>query len=73
MYSNYGTVHYGQGVQKRIVSNADRIRGYTDEELVKFIWSGIETICPNNCHEDPERLCTVCILDWLKQEAVSDG
>ena len=32
-YSNIGTVQYGQGVQKRIITKADRIRSMTDEEL----------------------------------------
>lgn len=68
-YSNIGTVQYGQGVQKRIITNADRIRSMTDEELAQFIWDAMDMICPNNCYEDPERLCVVCILDYLKQEA----
>lgn len=53
-------------------SNADRIRSMTDEELAQFIWDAMDMICPNNCYEDPERLCAVCILDYLKQEATND-
>lgn len=54
-------------------TNADRIRAMSDEELAEFIGNfPMETICPNNCHEDPERDCAVCVLDWLKQE-VTDG
>lgn len=41
-YSNIGTVQYGQGVQKHIITNADRIRAMSDEELAKKI-SGIES------------------------------
>ena len=37
-YSNIGTAHYGQGVQKRIITNADRIRSMTDEELAEFLY-----------------------------------
>ena len=36
-YSNIGTAHYGQGVQKRIITNADRIRSMTDEELAEVL------------------------------------
>jgi hypothetical protein len=52
-----------------LFTNADRIRAMTNEELAEFIGHfPMETICPNNCHEDPERDCAVCVLDWLKQE-----
>jgi L-asparaginase II len=66
-YSNIGTVQYGQGVQKRIITNADRIRAMSDEELAKKI-SGIESFaltCGGGW--PPEKW-----LDWLKQE-VKDG
>ena len=36
-YSNIGTAQYGQGVQRRIITNADRIRSMTDEELAAFL------------------------------------
>lgn len=36
-YSNIGTAHYGQDVQKCIITNADRIRSMTDEELAEFL------------------------------------
>ena len=36
-YSNIGTAHYGQGVQKSIITNADRIRSMTDEELAEVL------------------------------------
>ena len=55
-YSNIGTAHYGQGVQKRIITNADRVRAMTDEELAEWIISITEDLTPN-------------WLDWLKQEA----
>ena len=63
MYSNIGTAQYGQGVQKRIITNADRIRSMTDEELAKKI-SGIESFaltCGGGW--PPEKW-----LDWLKKE-----
>jgi len=51
-------------------TNADRIRAMTDEKLAEFIGGDpMHDICPNNCHEDLDRLCKVCVLDWLRQEA----
>ena len=67
LYSNIGTAQYGQGVQKRITTNADRIRSMSDEELAKKI-SGIESFaltCGGGW--PPEKW-----LDWLRQE-VKDG
>lgn len=63
LYSNIGTAQYGQGVQKRITTNADRIRSMSDEELAKKI-SGIESFaltCGGGW--PPEKW-----LDWLRQE-----
>jgi len=63
LYSNIGTAQYGQGVQKRITTNADRIRSMSDEELAKKI-SGIESFaltCGGGW--PPEKW-----LDWMKQE-----
>ena len=39
IYSNIGSAQYGQGVQKRIITNADRIRAMTDEELAEYLYS----------------------------------
>ena len=55
-YSNLGTAQYGQGVQKRIVTNADKIRAMGDVELAEWIIS----ITEDN---------TEGWLDWLKEEA----
>ena len=50
-------------------TNADRIRAMTDEELAEFIGDDpMHDICPSDCFEDPDRLCKVCALAWLKQE-----
>jgi hypothetical protein len=49
-------------------TNADRIRAMTDEELAEFIGRDpMHDICPNNCNEDPDRPCKVCVLNWLKE------
>ena len=72
-FSNIGTAQYGQGVQKRIITNGDRIRSMSDEELAEFLdrWEMgdidySKTFCDlcegqYDCHDD-------CWLDWLKQE-----
>lgn len=71
-YSNIGTAQYGQGVQKRIATNADRIRSMTDEEFAKFFYD-TDTEIPwcDECrshHEEPNG-CEKCMVDWLKEEA----
>lgn len=74
-YSNIGTVQYGQGVQKRIITNADRIRAMTDEELAEFMADNVG--CDDcrffaACRSAPQdRACAEKWLDWLKQEADS--
>lgn len=56
--------------QKRI-TNADRIRAMTDEELAEFHG---EYSCPPNynwsggCERNRDEYCEKCWLDWLKQE-----
>lgn len=75
-YSNYGTAQYGQGVQKRIVTNADRIRDMTDEELARLFadencgYCRIHDFCfAKGCQID----CEDMWLDWLKQEVSTNG
>ena len=62
-YSNIGTAQYGQGVKYVAVTNADRIRAMSDEELAKKM-SGLESFaltCGGGW--PPEKW-----LEWLKQE-----
>lgn len=75
-YSNIGTAQYGQGVQKRIITNADRIRAMSDEELVAWFYSGDfpwcvyeEDVVPCTYEDIPCHPCDRCLLDWLKKEA----
>jgi hypothetical protein len=79
-FSNIGTTHYGQGVQKRIITNADRIRAMSDEELAKWL-ERIRMCCSTDlcgrkcpfrevCYSNAEAPKET--LDWLKQEA-TDG
>lgn len=70
-YSNIGTAHYGQGVQKRIITNADRIRAMTDEELAELWWERVDCgECP--VHRDCRMTgqdCKKLALGWLQEEA----
>lgn len=57
-----------------IITNADRVRAMTDEELAKWI----ESLEPNKCPSDDwfDRCetwtCKGCFLNWLKKEANDD-
>lgn len=55
------------------MTNADRIRAMTDEELVEEVFGEhIKTCaCPPNDGECQDA-CEKCWLDWLKEEA-QDG
>ena len=60
----------GEVLEPKPITNYDRVHAMNAEGLAEFIGHfPMETICPNNCHEDPERDCAVCVLDWLRQEA----
>lgn len=68
-YSNIGTAQYGQGVQKRIITNADRIRAMTDEELAELLRDTQCNACAwqgNDCDYAGE--CKAEKLEMLKQE-----
>ena len=70
-YSNIGTVQYSQGVQKRIITNADRIRSMSDEELAELWWERVDCgECP--VHRDCRMTgqdCKKLALGWLQEEA----
>jgi len=62
--------HDGRMYKPTIMTNADRIRAMTDEELAFFFFHyGDCTIIekPENCTSS--KSCVDCWLDWLKQEA----
>ena len=63
-------------IQRKPITNADRIRAATDEDLAVVIawpylasppWCSEHTTCPY-ISEDPTP-CDKCALEWLKQEA----
>ena len=55
------------------VTNADKIRAMSDEELAKFLH---EPFCDNRTHEECTisycGVCDQCVLDWLL-EPVEEG
>lgn len=78
-YSGRPTVRHDSCMawKTTIVTNADRIRHMTDEEMARWIdefWSA--AWCPDDPPVDPETKdclmhdgnCELCILDWLKQD-----
>lgn len=51
------------------ITNADRIRSMTDEELAEVLFgSCIEHMGVEECSH-PEEACKSCVLDWLKAES----
>lgn len=65
-YSNIGTAKYEQGVQKRIATNADRIRAMTDADLATFI-SKVKIDGLLRLYELPTT--AIDWREWLEQEA----
>ncbi len=62
------------------MTNGDKIRSMTDEELAHFILIHTDCVllssCPayNNCAEyNNEKACAETILEWIKQECKNDG
>lgn len=54
------------------MTNADRIRAMSDEELAKFLddCNSHGCVCPAR---DCRATCHECIVDWLKQPAEVDN
>ena len=75
-YSNIGTAQYGQGVQKRIATNADRIRSMSDEELAELIFDCVACDdCPvgsKKCKREFVK-CKDAALCWMKQESTNES
>lgn len=63
------------GFVPKTMTNADRIRSMTDEELAEFIEGAM---CPPQCcvkrvYECQKNECVPCWLAWLKEEVKHDG
>lgn len=60
------------GAEMRVgtdMTNADRIRAMTDEELADFLEKGCEHIAPSENCTLPYYSCVKCWLNWLKEDA----
>lgn len=57
------------GNQFKPMTNADRIRSMTDEELATWIAERKETCPPIKFYGCSFKTCGECWLDWLKEEA----
>ena len=59
-----------------IVTNADRIRAMTDEELAELVCDHVCMLCPiEGCEgriEEGRKKCKQHWLDWLKREVDND-
>ena len=58
-----------------IITNADRLRAMSDEELAEFIsnWSYTNACkCEEQSYADCNLKCEECVLDWLQQPAEED-
>ena len=62
LHSNLGTAQQGQGVKKQVITNADKLRAMSDEELALEMMA--KGGCPHDC-EEPEDMDTDCRLCWL--------
>ena len=50
-------------------TNADRIRGMSDEELADMLKIGYALWCDASCLDNGMKgTCKDCILEWLKKE-----
>lgn len=64
---------HGTGQKEVPMTNADRIRAMSDEELATTIhairlgWKGLW--CDFHCENEGDDGCDKCIEDWLKQPA----
>ena len=63
LHNNLGTAQQGQGVQRAVITHADRIRAMSDEELADWVW-GAETAGRAFGPRGKKAW-----LGWLKQEA----
>lgn len=65
----------GSHYKPKPITNADRIRAMTDEELARWIATTADDNCPDTAHERYcDNRCGECWLDWLKSQVeVQDG
>ena len=54
------------------MTNADRVRSMTDEELAELIDRETDSCAPTGDCEKMSRDCKACWLEWLQQPAEDD-
>ena len=54
------------------LTNGDRIRAMSDEELAKAFSDTILCVPEGRCRGNPKTSCYECWLNWLKQPAKED-
>ena len=69
----------GRRYKPPVITNADRIRSMSDEELAVWFYSGDfpwcvyeEDVVPCTYEDIPAHPCDRCLLDWLLQEVDDD-
>ena len=68
-----GKCHYkGECGHKAPLTNADRIRAMSDEELAELIDRETDSCAPTGDCERMSRDCKACWLEWLQQPAEED-
>lgn len=62
---------FNQAVEDKPMTNADRIRAMSDEELENFInrFDICNVRSREECMKSYRAVCSVCVLDWLQQPA----
>lgn len=72
IYASLDEIIDSVGEDTKVLTNADRIRAMSDEELAAFLYDDGEAMCKDQmvCSEYG---CKDCILDWLKQPVREDN
>lgn len=55
-----------QTFRRNAVTNGDKIRSMTDEQLVRYL---IPYVCANHHWRDCQSDCDDCAREWLRKEA----
>ena len=60
---------FNKSVEDKPMTNGDRIRAMSDEELVKNFWECMDDdkFCTGKCNDEAD--CDACRLAWLRQPA----
>ena len=62
---NDGKCHYSHDCENKVLTNADRIRAMSDEELANMVRCPHVKTNWDKCKND----CFACRLEWLQQPA----